>query len=86
MGNDRGINKEQSPEKIYSRLSAELNVTKDQLYNLWILYNVTVNRVGRKNALSDLIMQSDSYNLQALKYFMAVGFETINKGYFEGVK
>ena len=79
MGSNRNVNKEQQAKKI----SVEYPVDKKQLFELWVWYNRLVKQIGRKEAISEIIMGITMINLDALKYFLIIGFETINKEYFK---
>ena len=67
-------------------LIKDLGLTKAQLYSVWKEYNLLSNEVGKANAISKMIMSIDNDNFTAFKYFIVLGFESINREYFKEIE
>jgi len=67
-------------------LIKDLGLTKAQLYEVWKEYNLLSNEVGKANAISEMIMRIEGIDYDAFKYFIVLGFESINKEYFKEVE
>ena len=64
-------------------LIKDLGLTKKQLYDVWKEYNLLSNEVGKANAISEMILSIEGINYDAFKYFIVLGFESINREYFK---
>jgi len=64
-------------------LIKDLGLTKAQLYSVWKEYNLLSSEVGKANAISEMIVVIDNMNFKAFKYFIVLGFESINREYFK---
>jgi len=69
-----------------SSLINDLGLTKKQLYSVWKEYNLLSNEVGKANAISEMILSIDNNNFKTFKYFIVLGFESINKEYFKEIE
>jgi len=67
-------------------LIKDLGLTKAQLYSVWKEYNLLSNEVGKANAISEMILSIDNNNFKTFKYFIVLGFESINKEYFKEIE
>jgi hypothetical protein len=61
----------------------QFGIDKKQLYNVWVQWNRLSLEVGKMNAISEMVMSLDNVNFDAFKYFILLGFESINKEYFK---
>jgi hypothetical protein len=61
----------------------QFGIDKKQLYEVWVQYNRLSLEVGKMNAISEMVMKIESNNFLAFKYFIMLGFESINKEYFK---
>jgi hypothetical protein len=67
-------------------LIKDLGLTKAQLYSVWKEYNLLSSEVGKANAISEMILSVEGINYDAFKYFIVLGFESINKEYFKEIE
>jgi hypothetical protein len=64
----------------------QFGIDKKQLYEVWIQYNNLSLEVGKMNAISEMVMSIESINFVAFKYFILLGFESVNKEYFKEIE
>jgi hypothetical protein len=64
----------------------QFGIDKKQLYEVWIQWNRLSLEVGKMNAISEMVMSIDAINFDAFKYFILLGFESINKEYFKEIE
>jgi len=69
-----------------SSLIHDLGLTKKQLYAVWLHYNRLSLSIGKANAVSEMILSIEGINYAAFKYFIVLGFESINKEYFKEIE
>lgn len=69
-----------------SSLINNLGLTKKQLYKVWIQYNKLSSKVGKANAISEMVLGIEGIDYDAFKYFIVLGFESINKEYFKEIE
>lgn len=72
-------------DKITS-LITDLGLTKKQLYKVWLQYNKLSSEVGKANAISEMVLAIEGIDYDAFKYFIVLGFESINKEYFKEIE
>jgi hypothetical protein len=61
----------------------QFGIDKKQLYEVWVQWNRLSLEVGKMNAISEMVMSLDNFNFDAFKYFILLGFESVNKEYFK---
>jgi hypothetical protein len=61
----------------------QFGIDKKQLYEVWVQWNRLSLEVGKMNAISEMVMSIDAINFVAFKYFILLGFESVNKEYFK---
>jgi hypothetical protein len=61
----------------------QFGIDKKQLYKVWIQYNRLSLEVGKMNAISEMVLSIEAINFDAFKYFILLGFESVNKEYFK---
>ena len=64
----------------------QFGIDKKQLYEVWVQWNRLSQEVGKMNAISEMVMSIESNNFVAFKYFILLGFESINKEYFKEIE
>ena len=64
----------------------QFGLDKKQLYEIWKEYNTLSLEVGKMNAISEMILAIKGINYDAFKYFILLGFESINKEYFKEIE
>ena len=64
----------------------QFGIDKKQLYEVWVQWNRLSLEVGKMNAISEMVMSLDNVNFDAFKYFILLGFESINKEYFKEIE
>jgi hypothetical protein len=64
----------------------QFGIDKKQLYEVWIQYNRLSLEVGKMNAISEMVMSIEVINFDAFKYFILLGFESVNKEYFKEIE
>lgn len=69
-----------------SFLIADLGLTKKQLYKVWLQYNKLSASVGKANAISEMVLTIEEIDFDAFKYFIVLGFESINEKYFKEIE
>jgi hypothetical protein len=61
----------------------QFGIDKKQLYEVWVQYNRLSLEVGKMNAISEMVLSIEAINFDAFKYFILLGFESVNKEYFK---
>jgi NADPH-dependent 7-cyano-7-deazaguanine reductase QueF-like protein len=61
----------------------QFGIDKKQLYEVWVQWNRLSLEVGKMNAISEMVISIESNNFVAFKYFILLGFESVNKEYFK---
>lgn len=84
MGKSGRKREDKSSSKI-SMLN-QYGIDKKKLYEVWVQYNRLSLEVGKMNAISEMIMCIDGLNFDEFKYFIMLGFESINKEYFKEIE
>ena len=69
-----------------SSLINDLGLTKKQLYTVWLQYNKLSLSIGKANAIREMIMGIEGIDYDAFKYFIVLGFESINREYFKEIE
>jgi len=64
----------------------QFGIDKKQLYEVWVQWNRLSQEVGKMNAISEMVMSIESNNFVAFKYFILLGFESINREYFKEIE
>jgi hypothetical protein len=69
-----------------SSLITDLGLTKKQLYKVWLQYNKLSSEIGKANAITEMVLAIEGIDYDAFKYFIVLGFESINKEYFKEIE
>lgn len=64
----------------------QFDIDKKQLYEVWVQYNRLSLEIGKMNAISEMVMGIEAINFDAFKYFILLGFESVNKEYFKEIE